>query len=100
MKSARRYNLIVLSILACAVLRQSQNPQQHSTSALSPTAGAPCCKIASINPQTGAVVGIVSATGQTFQFSASPAQLRSLRTGQPLYVNLKTNQVSLDGRSV
>lgn len=61
----------------------------------------PCCKITSIDGRTGVVTAQVNASGQTFQFKAgsgvSPGRLAA---GQPIYANLKTGQVSLDGQNV
>lgn len=61
----------------------------------------PCCNIVNINSHTGIVTARVNATGQQFEFRLSnPAQLPALRAGQPVFGNLKTSQVSLDGRTI
>src|SRR5205807_1982424 len=59
----------------------------------------PCCDITSIDTRTGVVTAREKASGQTFQFAASPALLRTLRLGQGVYANLRARQVSIDGRS-
>src|SRR5690242_10067717 len=60
----------------------------------------PCCEITSINNKTGVVTAKVDASGQIFQFrGTNAAQLNNLKVGQPIYANLTTRQVSLDGRS-
>jgi len=62
-------------------------------------AAQPCCDITSIDTRTGVVTAREKASGQTFQFAASPALLRTLRLGQGVYANLRARQVSIDGRS-
>ena len=59
-----------------------------------------CCQVTAINQQTGIVTGKVNATGQTFEFKASPPVLPSLRIGEALYANLTKRQVSLDGKTM
>lgn len=65
-----------------------------------PRPGGACCQITAINQQTGIVTGKVNATGQTFEFKASPPALPSLRIGEALYANLTKRQVSLDGKTM
>jgi hypothetical protein len=61
----------------------------------------PAASITSISAQTRVVTARVNASGQQFQFTLNTsAQLSQLRVGQGVYVNLKTKQVSLDGRTI
>jgi Cu/Ag efflux protein CusF len=61
----------------------------------------PCCEITNINhvgPIDGIVTAKVSATGQTFQFKVTGAALlNSLKVGQGVFANFKTQQVSVNG---
>jgi len=60
--------------------------------------GTPCCSIASIDAATGVVTAKARSTGQSFQFKvADTALLNSLKVGQLVYANFKTQQVSVDG---
>jgi Cu/Ag efflux protein CusF len=62
---------------------------------------APAAAITAINSQSGLVTAKVNTTGQVFQFRLNDsAQLKSLKAGQPIYANLTTRQVSLDGRTI
>src|SRR5437868_1147206 len=63
------------------------------------SAAQPCCTIAKIDARTGVVTAQDRSTGNTFQFAASPAVLQTMKVGQGVYANYKTNQVSLDGRN-
>ena len=50
---------------------------------------APCCTITSIQPMTGVVSAIVTATRTAFQFKvANAATLAGLKVGQAVYANL------------
>jgi hypothetical protein len=60
---------------------------------------APCCTITTINPSAGVVTAKVNATGKTFQFKATQQLLHTLKVGQGVYANFKTQQVSVDGRT-
>lgn len=61
---------------------------------------APSSRVTSIDSSTGVVTGVVNSTGQTFQFTVTdPAQLKSLVVGQGVFANLKTSQVSFDGKT-
>jgi len=61
----------------------------------------PCCAITSVDSTTGMVTAKVNSTGQTFQFKVSDAALlHSLRIGQGIFANFKTEQVSVDGENV
>ncbi|HEV2489718.1 MAG TPA: hypothetical protein VGT03_07915 [Candidatus Acidoferrales bacterium] len=61
---------------------------------------APSCRVTSINSSTGVVTAVVNSTGQTFHFTLTdPAQLKSLVVGQGVFANLKTSQVSFDGKT-
>lgn len=60
-----------------------------------------CCSVTSIDQRSGVVSAKESATGRAFQFTFGAGKLvGSLRLGQPVYANFKTNQVSLDGKTV
>jgi|1185.fasta_scaffold153147_2 hypothetical protein len=84
-----RFLLVLLAfvvLLAAAPAAYSQNP---------------CCHITGVNSRTDAVTAKVDASGQLFQFTLNNrAQTSQLKVGQPVYANLKTNQVSLDGTHV
>ena len=64
--------------------------------ARSALAVAPCCSVTRIDPHTGEVSARVNASGVEFTFKAANAG--ALHVGQPIYANLTTKQVSLDGR--
>ena len=60
----------------------------------------PAGTITAVDAKTGVVTARVNATGQQFQFKLSdPAQLNRVAVGQPIFVNLRARQVSLDGKS-
>lgn len=60
----------------------------------------PSSHITAVDAQTSIVAAKVNATGQTFQFKIADATLlRSLKIGQGVYANLKTHQVSVDGKT-
>lgn len=62
-------------------------------------AAEPCCTITAIDKQTGVVTAVVKQTGRQFQFEAPNAQtLAGLKVGQGVYANLRSQQVSLDGK--
>ncbi len=65
--------------------------------ALPAAAQTPCCSIAQIDARTGTVTAKINATGRVFRFHVN--QTTALRIGQPVYANLTTKQVSLDGKS-
>ena len=67
--------------------------------AASAFAAGPCCAITSIDNHTGIVTAKDNATGRTFQFSAPPAVLKSLRVGQAVDANQATKQVSVNGET-
>ena len=57
-----------------------------------------CCPITSIDEAAGVVTAKVNSTGQTFQFKvADVALLHSLKVGQGVFANFKTQKVSVDG---
>ena len=63
-------------------------------------AQAPGATITSLDAQTGVVTARINANGQLFHcVLANRFQLKQLRPGQSIYVNLHTRQVSLDGKS-
>jgi hypothetical protein len=60
-----------------------------------------CCYITGVNSKTDVVTAKVNSTGQLFQFRLkNRAQLSQLKVGQAIYANLKTDQISLDGKNV
>lgn len=60
----------------------------------------PSARIIGINATTGIVTARVNSTGQTFQFQVkNSAQLKSLQSGQAVWANFRTQQISLDGRT-
>lgn len=64
-------------------------------------AQAPAASVTAINVRAGVASAKLNSTGQQFQFTLNNrAQLAQLRLGQGVYVNFKTKQVSLDGRTV
>lgn len=59
---------------------------------------APCCVITAIDGRTGVVTAREGASGRTFQFTVNEANLlRSLKMGQPLEGDFRTQVVSLPG---
>jgi len=60
----------------------------------------PCCTITAVDARSAVATARVNATGQLFQFKVSPGLATSLRSGQGVYANFSTRQVSLDGKSV
>src|SRR5882762_6253046 len=61
-------------------------------------AASPCCEITKIDLATGVATAKVIATGQSFQFKVSDvALLHSLKVGQGVFANFKTQKVSVDG---
>ena len=66
-----------------------------------PMSPGPCCSITSIDKSTVTVAAKVSSTGQTFQFKPNNlALLASMTSGEALYANFKTGQVSLNGKDI
>jgi Cu/Ag efflux protein CusF len=62
--------------------------------------GEPCCEITNIQfgPVDGLVTAKVNSTGQSFQFKVTDtALLNSMKVGQGIFANLKTQKVSVDG---
>src|SRR6266403_5756084 len=90
-KTRRSFQGVLLGLTLALTLAIWLTPQA--------SAAAACCKITAIDPHTGVVTARQDASGQTFQFAASPAVLRTLRLGQGVYANLRSRQVSIDGRS-
>ncbi|HYL61156.1 MAG TPA: hypothetical protein VE077_00920 [Candidatus Methylomirabilis sp.] len=91
-----------LILFASGALAQTgaklQRPAAKTQAAAKP--GNPCCQVTGINSTTGVVTAKVNSSGQTFQFTINDAALlKSLRVGQGVYANFKTNQLSLDGKS-
>ena len=66
-----------------------------------PASGAaPCCDVTAIDVREGIVTAQVRATGQVFRFQVKDAGLmRGLQIGHGVFANLRTGQVSLDGRA-
>jgi hypothetical protein len=63
-------------------------------------AGQACCAITGLDVGSGTASARAAAMGQTFTFTVGDRKLLgSLKIGQPVYANFKTNQVSLDGRN-
>lgn len=61
----------------------------------------PCCSITSIDARSGLVSAEVIATGQGFHFKPNNlAFLNSMKVGEGVYANFKTQKVSLDGRII
>ena len=57
----------------------------------------PCCGITGVNAETGIIAARENATGRTFSFKVTDANLlKSLKSGQGVYANFATNQVSVD----
>ncbi len=90
-KTRRSFQGVLLGLTLALTLAIWLTPQA--------SAAAACCKITAIDPHTGVVTARQDASGQTFQFAASPAVLRTLKLGQGVYANLRSRQVSIDGRS-
>jgi hypothetical protein len=61
----------------------------------------PCCSVTAIDSRSGIVTAKVTVTGATFQFKETSGTLpTTLHAGSPVYANLNTKQVSLDGNTV
>ncbi len=60
-------------------------------------AESPCCSVTAVNAKTGMVTAKETSTGRTFQFKATPALLKTLSAGSPIYANFSTKQVSTNG---
>ena len=89
--------LAAASLPAAAQVKPKAPPQK-------PTSPEACCRITSIDrvgPIDAIVTAKVNSSGQTFQFKVSNAALlNSLKVGQGIFANFKTQQVSLDGKDV
>ncbi|HYL13974.1 MAG TPA: GH25 family lysozyme [Terriglobales bacterium] len=60
----------------------------------------PCCSITAIDTNAGVVFAKVNANDDIFEFKVTDATLlKSLKTGQGVYANFTTMQVSLDGNT-
>jgi len=57
----------------------------------------PCCAITAIDVRGGVVVARETATGKTFQFRAPQNLLPQIRPGQKVWVDARTQVVSLEG---
>lgn len=61
----------------------------------------PCCVVTAIDLKTGVATAKVNASGETFGFRTTNANLiRDLRIDQGVYANFKTREVSLDGKTI
>ncbi|HYA24966.1 MAG TPA: hypothetical protein VEF05_12440 [Terriglobales bacterium] len=61
----------------------------------------PCCVVTAIDLKTGVATAKVNASGETFEFRTTNANLiRDLRIDQGVYANFKTREVSLDGKTI
>ena len=56
-----------------------------------------CCFITAFDRRTGIVTASDGASGQSFQFIATPNQRRSIKVGHKLWANFDTQKVSVDG---
>jgi hypothetical protein len=57
-----------------------------------------CCEIISVDARTGLVTAKETATGKSFQFKVADAKmLKTLKVGQGIFANFKTQKVSVDG---
>src|SRR5258708_8521435 len=83
-KTRRSFKGVLLGLTLALTLAIWLTPQA--------SAAAACCKITAIDPHTGVVTARQDASGQTFQFAASPAVLRTLKLGQGVYANLRSRQ--------
>jgi hypothetical protein len=57
----------------------------------------PCCAVTAIDVRDGVVVARETATGRTFQFRAPQNLLPQIRLGQKMWVDARTQVVSLEG---
>ena len=100
-----RFLLLTLTAtLVVALDLPAQNkvqPSSHNAPGMSASGANPaCCSITGINAATGVVTAKVNSTGQSFQFEVTDIALfNSLRIGQPIFVNFKTRQISVDGKT-
>ena len=61
------------------------------------SAGEPCCAITAIDARTGIVTAREIGSKRTFQFQVkNAALLRSLKVGQPISADFRTQKVSVD----
>ena len=75
---------------------QQKNPASKLHDAAKPVN--PCCAITSIDATSGVVTAKVNSTGKSFQFKVSDAALlNSLKAGQGVFANFKTQRVSVNG---
>jgi Cu/Ag efflux protein CusF len=82
----------------CNIVSVATSPAGAAQSGNKVKPGAPCCTITSINLKTGLVTAVENATGRSFQFKvANAALLKAMKTGQGVYANFATRQVSVDG---
>jgi hypothetical protein len=81
----------------CGITAMSEEKQAARPPAAGPAPGIPCCAITAIDTKTGQVTARVTASGQTFSFTASPSMLNSLKVGQGVFANFTSKQVSVDG---
>ena len=93
----------------CAIVVASgaapQLPSKASGQITKPNAAAnpakACCSVTNIDVASGIVTAKVNSSGQSFQFKVSDtALINSFQSGQTIFANFKTNQVSLDGKTI
>lgn len=103
-RPAERFAALMACLILFASLAFAQAGDKLQRPAAKPQSvaklPAPSSRVTSINSSTGVVTAVVNSTGQTFQFRVTdPAQLKSLVAGQGVFANLKTSQVSFDGKT-
>ncbi len=91
----RRCAFVVLVLcLSCL----AANATQGNTHKLNANPGEPCCQITSINGTSGVVSATDKSTGQSFRFFVKDsALLSSLKEGQQIVADFKTQQVFTRG---
>jgi len=72
--------------------------QPGTTEGTHPSPAKACCPITAVDARTGLVTAKETATGKSFQFKvADEKMLKTLKVGQGIYANFKTQKVSVDG---
>ena len=72
--------------------------QPGKTEGTHPSPAKACCPITAVDVRTGLVTAKETATGKSFQFKVTDEKmLKTLKVGQGIYANFKTQKVSVDG---
>lgn len=89
---------VVAIIWARNATQGGEIPGRGTTSLPGQTQTAPpCCTITNIDSRSGVITARQLPSGQAFQFTAAPGLLPNLRVGQKVWVDQKTQMVSVEG---